>query len=191
MMTCPENPSAQRGPAEQCPRCGAKQKAGLGSVPCAACLVKWALTPDREGAFERTETWAPIFPHLELEELWEHSANDLEIIRARDLETDRAVWLVVAGERRVNALGGADVWRRSYQALRQLNDQCLARVLDFGDLGECFYIVLEAHDGEALDVVAPSLEVSALEAIVRQVTDAVTSARLFGVALSNLHMPCT
>jgi eukaryotic-like serine/threonine-protein kinase len=125
-----------------------------------------------------------VFPHLEIGDALPCALPGLEVFRARDLVSESTVRLILVPEEMMRAKGGTSEWEQYYSALKQLNHPHIARILDFGDLGDRFYVMLRDEGGETLTTVGESLSIDLWEILVRQIDDAVASARAVGVPLA-------
>ena len=187
-MKAPQEDPNNAAASPACAQCSQRLQPDETEGICSACLVMRALTPDPERGLpgndcSRATTWAEEFPHLEIGQCLRKD-GEVEILQARDLEDGSELWLLIPAEATVEKYGGLDSWERSYRALRQLNHPHLGRVLDFGELGARFFILLQAPQGRPLETLEGLLSLTALENLMVQVDDALASARAVGVSLS-------
>ena len=149
----------------RCKTCGSKLdgSASLLGTLCSACVLRASWTPGLAGDDEET-SWADVFPQLEVERTLD-DADGLAIYLARVVvgePSSKAVLQVVSGPRLIQAGGGATLVQRA-DRLSKERIAGLARVLDFGDLGDAFFLVTEAPDFPLLaDMLSSSANSSGL-----------------------------
>ena len=182
----PENSAAANESAVGggCRVCGSSLATGALDSLCPACLLAGSLMPEGGGA-DGGATWMTVFPQLKIGSLVA-GIPGVETYEAISLADESPVRLSVATSNHITEAGGASLWKHQINALDRLNHPNIARIVDSGDIGRRFFLITACPDGRSLHELVEAGEVSTgkLEALVRQLNDAVASARSVGVNLS-------
>ena len=170
--------------ASACRKCGASLGSGALDALCPACLLAEAIFPSADDQADGA-TWVTVFPQLRIGTLIS-AAPGVETYEAVHLSDESPVRLSVATSGAITRAGGVSAWKQQIDALARLNHPNIARIVDSGDLGNRFFMITARPEGKTLrDLVdGGELPSSRLEALVRQLNDAVASARAVGVNLS-------
>ena len=134
----------------QCATCGREvppTSSLLGDF-CPACILGAGRTPGSAFAASRdTTTWAELFPQLEVDATL-LAEDGLSIYRGRVVDSDppeSALLQVLSGEAFEAAGGSALLEARLHHLVSQSIDD-VAAALDFGDLGDDFFLITTAPE---------------------------------------------
>ena len=134
----------------QCVTCGRevpRTNSLLGDF-CPACVLGAGRTPGSAFASSQdTTTWAEVFPQLEVDAALVEE-DGLSIYRGRVLDSDppeRALLQVISGKA-FEAAGGPPLLEARLHHLVSQSIDDVAAVLDFGDLGDAFFLITAAPD---------------------------------------------
>lgn len=182
----PENsaPAKESAVGAECQVCGSSLATGALDSLCPACLLAGSLLPEDDGADDGA-TWMNVFPQLQLGPLVA-GIPGVETYEAISLADESPVRLSVATSNHITQTGGASLWKHQINALDRLNHPNIARIVDSGDIGRRFFLITAYPAGRSLHELVEAGKVSTgkLESLVRQLNDAVASARSVGVNLS-------
>ena len=143
----------REAPHPICAQCGAVITGYVGSGICPACLLSMGSTPGAQtssGDGPVTERWTTLFPELDFETCLS-SDPDREVYLATHAEHGDLVRLSFVRGRQLRDTGGAQAWQRCAHALAQLNHPQLAKLLDYGEKGDSFFLLTRIPDGETLE----------------------------------------
>jgi tRNA A-37 threonylcarbamoyl transferase component Bud32 len=92
---------------------------------------------------------APLFPHLELQELLGHGGMGA-VYKARQAKLDRLVALKVLPRALAQGPGFAERFAREARALARLNHPNIVALYDFGEVEGLYFLLMEYVDGANL-----------------------------------------
>jgi eukaryotic-like serine/threonine-protein kinase len=172
-----------------CAQCGTAIPCYVGSGICPACLLSMGRTPGAQtssGDGPVTERWTTLFPELDFETCLS-SDPDREVYLATHAEHGDLVRLSFVRGRQLRDSGGAQAWQRCAHALAQLNHPRLAKLLDFGEKGDSFFLLTRIPDGESLEETLAGQDKNGLAGVMERVLETlnsvVASAQGVGVTL--------
>ena len=182
--------NATMSPETRCKSCGELVSRPISRVAmCPHCLLRAGRTPERNPApSSATTTWSEVFPQLEIESTLRESDEDaaflVRILNEKSPD-ERAVLQVVSGAA-FEAAGGTDALTAHAQRLAATRIDGMARVLDFGDVVDAFFLVTSSS---GLAVLPEAMAEQSAEELTATLPEILDGAEAIVKAAREEHIP--